>query len=98
MFLCSWVNPVLDHYLNTVNEPAYNLTHGLGISSEFIGNAVGDKVGLFPHAYLHRYLYYTAKDAPPAPKGYDPAKDLEVAKKTVDQYILKFDKWVIWVS
>ena len=88
-----WVNPVLDRYLTAAESTsgaAYNLTHGLGITPEFIGNAVGDKIGLYPHAYLHRYLHYRAPSRYLPPPGYDGAKDLEVAKRTVDEYILEW--------
>ena len=30
---------VLDHYLSAQGQPAFNLTHGLDISAQFIGNA-----------------------------------------------------------
>ena len=85
-----WVNPVLDGFLATEGSAAYNLTHGLPISAGFIGNAVGDKIGLYPHAYLHRYVHYTqggAKAKPP-PKGYNASADLAVARTALDEYVL----------
>ena len=51
-----WVNPVLDRHLADPVGPAFNLTHGLAVTPDFIGNAIGDKIGLYPHAYLHSYL------------------------------------------
>jgi hypothetical protein len=73
----------------------FNLTHNIPINTGWIGNAVGDKIGLYPHAYLHRYLHYSGNDrleplqshASP-PKGYNSSADLAVAKRTVDDYIL----------
>ena len=62
---------------------------------------MGDKIGLFGHAYLHRYMHYhhnTSSTAspppplspPPPPPGYNASADLEVARRTVDQYILQW--------
>ena len=87
-----WVNPVLDGYLATPDSAAYNLTHGLPITPDFIGNAVGDKIGLYPHAYLHRYLHYTAPGHPTPPRGYTAALDLQVAKRACDDYILPWPR------
>lgn len=91
--MASWVNPVLDEYLTDGNSAAYNLTHGISIDVQWIGNAVGDKIGLYGHAYLHRYLHYTsgaAKSLPPT--GYNASADLVVARETVDAYILKWPR------
>ena len=55
-----WVNPVLDGFLAQPGSAAYNLTRNIPIDTDFIGNAVGDKIGLYPHAFLHRYLHYGA--------------------------------------
>ena len=52
--LDEWVNPVMDHYLFTANAPAYNLTHNEPLSRLWIGTAIGDRAGLYPHAYLRR--------------------------------------------
>lgn len=84
-----WVNPVLDQYLTAVDAPAYNLTHGLTITPQFIGNAVGDKIGLYPHAYLHRHEHYRRAQAP---AGYNASADLEVARRALDDYILKWPR------
>jgi len=89
-----WVDPVLDGYLATEGSAAYNLSHHIPIDTAWIGNAVGDKIGLYPHAYLHRYLHYTASTPPHSapPKGYNASVDLAVAKRTVDLYILQWPR------
>lgn len=86
-----WVDPVLDGFLATEGSPAFNLTHDIPIDVEWIGNAVGDKIGLYPHAYLHRYLHYTRGGATP-PRGYSPSLDLAVARNAVNQYVLKWPR------
>ena len=86
-----WVNPVLDGFLSQQGSAAYNLTHGIPIDIGWIGNAVGDKIGLFPHAYLHRYLHYSKVHSSPPP-GYNGSADLAVARGAVDGYILPWPR------
>eukprot|EP00936_MAST-01D_sp_MAST-1D-sp1_P001935 g1935.t1 len=95
-----WVNPVLDGFLAQPGSAAYNLTRNIPIDTDFIGNAVGDKIGLYPHAFLHRYLHYgagaggtattTAKSPPPP--GYNASLDLVVARQALDRYILQWPR------
>lgn len=87
--LTQWVNPILDGFLSDGESEAFNMTHGLPVSPEFVGNSVGDKLGLFPHAYLHRAVHYNGSEAPPSV-----ATDLEVARKIAFDYILEWPvKW-----
>eukprot|EP01049_Picozoa_sp_SAG25_P007901 SAG25_NODE_673_length_6002_cov_4.287481_4_plen_207_part_00 len=90
--LGSWVNPVLDRHLADTFGPAYNLTHGLAVTPEFIGNAIGDKIGLYPHAYLHRYEHYRRTAAAPPPPGVDPSADLQVARRALSDYVLTWPR------
>ena len=87
-----WVNPVLDGFLSQQGSPAYNLTHGIPIDVAWIGNAVGDKIGLYPHAYLHRYLHYSNAARSTPPEGYNASADLAVARTALEEYILPWPR------
>lgn len=88
--LQAWVNPQLNGFLSDGTSEAFNVTHNLTVLPEFIGNAVGDKLGLFPHAFLHRGLHYNASAAPPPPGYPGVAVDLEVARRVAVDYILRW--------
>ena len=49
---------------------------------------MGDHIGLYPHAYLHRATYYNQSTAFPPPPGYSLAKDIDLARAVLDEYVL----------
>lgn len=88
--MSAWVNPLLDGFLE-LGQPAHDLAAGRVPPSTGGDKAIGDHIGLFPHAYLHRAVYYAgANSSRPAPLHYDRALDVVVARTTVDDFILKW--------
>lgn len=77
-------------------QAGYNVTHHIPLDPAFIGTAVGDHIGLYPHAYLHRATFYTNKSAgtPPPPAGYSPATDVQLARAVFEEYVLPWNvRW-----
>ena len=92
----AWVNPLLDGFLQP-GQPAHFLAGGTIPPVTSADKAIGDHIGLFPHAYLRRATYYVRPNASrPLPAGgYARAVDLKVARTTVDDFILKWPiRWV----
>ncbi len=82
----AWVNDVLDGF---ITDPS-NRT---GYAQQLLDNetvpwppAIGDTLGLYPMAYLRRAEYYYSRRS--APKGYNLKRDLEIATRTANRYIL----------
>lgn len=97
--MTGWVNPLLTGFLKP-GQPAAVLATGKIPPANEADKAIGDHIGLFPHAYLHRASYYTNSSflsgPRPAPAGYDAAVDVKVARTTVNGFILKWP--IIWTD
>eukprot|EP00041_Stephanoeca_diplocostata_P019802 m.430944 g.430944 ORF g.430944 m.430944 type:complete len:432 (-) comp21399_c2_seq16:1907-3202(-) len=79
-----WVNPILDGFLNKHGAVAYDVVHNITLKS--LGTAIGDTVGLYPHAYLHRATHYNTSATPyPAYPGVE--TDLFVATEIASRYV-----------
>ena len=90
-----WVNPVLDGFLAQPGSAAYNLTRNIPIDTDFIGNAVGDKIGLYrsvppplPPLRGGRERHSNNDCKVAAASGYNASLDLVVARQALDHYIL----------
>ena len=88
--MTGWVNPLLTGFLKA-GQPASYLAAGTIPPTTSADKAIGDHIGLFPHAYLHRATYYAKANASrPVPPGYSAATDIKVARTTVDDFILRW--------
>jgi hypothetical protein len=77
-----WVNPVLDNFTSTQTENGYKIVHGEPIP---FGRSIGDVVGLYPIAYLHRATYYSNHTKP---SSYNISEDQFISKEVASLYIL----------
>jgi hypothetical protein len=77
-----FVNAKLDTFLETKGETAFNLTHGIHMDW---GYSIGDRVGLYPFAYLARAQYYASVNT--GTSTYDNTSDLLVATEAASRYI-----------
>ena len=79
------------------SRAAADLVAGVTPTAAAGDDAIGDSQGpqsgggLYPHAYLHRAMFYNRSTAPRPPASYHGiAADLLVAKNSVDKYTLNW--------
>jgi hypothetical protein len=89
----SFTDAKLEYWLGTPMATAYNLTHNISMDW---GYSIGDRVGLYPIAYLERGLAKRANavSAGARPGADDGQADIALAVQAADEYVLRWpQRW-----